>query len=181
MSEYVSMLNIRTLSAGDKELALNFCCGNIFIDSFLRSQQALDDGFGKSYIWLEDDGSRIIGFYNISVGSIDYTDSDARYKMGGAAHINEFAIDQKYQGISAGDGKTDAHLSDLLLEDCIKRIMFIRDNHIGFSFVTLQSTKEGHSLYERNEFCEIESDMNISDVEGAEGKCTPMYLALDLE
>ena len=176
MDEYESNLNIRQISASDEQLALNFHCGNAYLDMFLKSSQALDDGVGKTYIWLEDDGMKIVGYYNISVGSIDYTDGKRRYKMGGSIHINEFALDQNYRGEELDGIK----LSDLLLQECLNRIDYIRCEHIGFSFVTLQSTNEGYSLYLRNDFVDIEEDMDITDIEGAEGDCKPMYLSLDI-
>ena len=180
INEYISNLNVRKLDNGIQNLAHKFHCGNSFMDSFLRSSQALDDGFGKTYVWLEDDDKAIIGFYNISVGSIDQQDGDSWYKIGGAVHINEFAMDQKYQGVPV-DVNQDINLSDLLLKDCIDRIVYVRDSFIGFSFITLQSTPAGKSLYKRNDFEEVEEDMKVSQMQESEIDCTTMYLALDIE
>ncbi len=128
---------------------------------------------------MEDGNDSVIGFYNISAGCIDGLSDGIRYKMGGSVHINEFAIDQKYQKAKIEEGSS-FHFSDVLLMDCINRIKYIRDNYIGFSFVTLQSTEEGYRLYSRNDFEEIEEDMNVSKTD-KEKDCIPMYLALDIE
>lgn len=178
--QYESELNIKLLDASLQKLASNFKCGNIHIDNFLKSNQALDDGFGKTYVWLEDDNAGIIGYYNISVGCVDSLEGEAHVKMGGAIHINEFALDTKYRGVSAAPG-TDINLSDLLLKDCINRVLFLRSEFVGFSFITLQSTKEGYGLYSRNEFEDIEDDMSVSKLPDSEKSCWSMYLALDLE
>lgn len=150
------------------------------MDAFLRGPQALDDGFGKTFVWLKDDDSEIIGFYNISTGSVDEYSDGNRYKIGGAIHINEFALDQSFRNTPIIDGH-NYKLSDLLFEDCLNRVKYLRFCWIGFSFVTLQSTVEGRSLYIRHAFSDIEDDMSISEIQDSEEKCTPMYLALDVE
>ena len=178
-SEYSSKLNILRLDASKQKLASNFSCGNTYIDSFLKSPQALDYGFGKTYIWLDESNSHIIGFYNISVGCIDQCDDGCRYKIGGSLHINEFALDTRYQGKCVSE-RLDIRLSDLLLQDCRDRANYLRGHHVGFSFITLQSTNEGHGLYSRNGFEDIEEDMTVSSIPEEEN-CRPMYLPLDLE
>ena len=178
--QFESKMNIRLLDVSVQKLASNFQCGNNHIDLFLNSPQALDDGFGKTYVWLEEDNKRIIGFYNISSGCVEMIEGDIRYKMGGSVHINEFALAQEYRGVCVNE-ELGINLSDLLLKDCLDRIMYIRSNYLGFSFVTLQSTEEGYNLYSRNDFEDIEEDMNISKLESAENECKPMYLPLDLE
>ncbi len=52
-------------------LAKHFSCGNIVIDDFLKSGDALDENQGITYILLSDDKDFIIGYYNISVGRVD--------------------------------------------------------------------------------------------------------------
>ncbi|MDO5378876.1 MAG: hypothetical protein Q4G52_11135, partial [Clostridia bacterium] len=69
-----------------------------------------------------------------------------RQKIGGSAHINYFALDERfhrrllYQGEHANES---VYMADLLLNDCVDRIENIRANHIGFSFITLCSTERG--------------------------------------
>lgn len=177
---FKSDINIAQLDARIQKLASNFNCENSAIDSFLRSSLALDDGFGKTYVWLEDDGQKIIGFYNIGTGSLDWRDGDSRYKMGGSIHINEFALDKNYKKVQIEEGE-HPNMSDALLDDCIQRILYLREFHVGFAFVTLQSTAEGYNLYRRHDFEDIEEDMNLVNIQDKDKNCTPMYLALDIE
>lgn len=180
---YESVLNIKPLDASIQKLASSFECGNMSIDSFLKNPDALDDTFGKTYVWLEDDDQRIIGFYNIGTGSIDLYDEneDIRYKAGGSIHINEFAIDQKYQGVKMKDSE-NMNMSDYLLAECIERIKHFRSSCVGFTFITLQSTDAGHSMYGRHGFCDLEEeDMIMTNIQGQDKKCIPMYLGLDIE
>ena len=71
-------------------------------------------------------------------------------------------------------------LSDFLLDHCLETIEMLRNDYIGFSFVTLNSTREGYSLYTRNGFEELDEDMHFSIYE-SDIECIPMYLALDIE
>jgi hypothetical protein len=177
---FQSNLNIKLLDAEIQGFASAFHCGNTHIDSFLRSRNALDPGLGCTYVWLEENNTEIIGFYNICTGAIDQVDNyGVRRKMGGAVHINEFALEEKYHGQTLREDDS-IRLSDLLLSDCLERIQYLRQHHLGFAFVTLQSTKEGESLYSRNDFEVVESDMSMPPSKGEED-CIPMYLALDLE
>ena len=177
MMQYKSIINVVELDADLQKLASNFYCGNNHIDGFLRSSEALDPSAGKTYVWLNEKQTVIIGYYNITTGSVEHIDGDLKWKAGGSVHINQFAIDNNYQKVSV-EGRR--YLSDLLLADCIERIMWYRTRFAGFAFVTLQSTNEGHYLYERNDFEDIEEDMQITSTTD-EIECKPMYLALDIE
>ena len=52
--------------------------------------------------------------------------------------------------------------------------------YIGFSFITLCSTKEGLHLYQRSGFEPIDEDMIIIQDESEKG-CYQMYYPLDIE
>ena len=177
---FTSHHNIVEFDANLQKLASSFCCGNEFIDNFLKGSLALDSAIGKTYVWLSDDNSRIIGFYNITTGSVEELRDGKLYKIGGAVHINDFAVDVSYQK-TLYDSNHSWYISDVLLLDCIERIEAIRDNSLGFSFVTLASTKEGFNLYSRNDFESMEDEMQIPIVEDKESGCIPMYLPLDYE
>ena len=177
-AEFKSKINIKPLDASIQVLASAFDCGNTHIDSFLKGPTALDKGFGKTYVWLDDDDTKILGFYNIGTGSIDCCEGKMRYKLGGSIHINDFALDQKCRGVKIMEG---TNMSDVLLEDCIQRILFFRECFAGYTFVTLQSTADGYNLYRRHDFEELEEEMELLKVPEKEKGCTPMYLALDIE
>lgn len=177
-----SRLNVVSYDASLQRLASTFNSRNSYLDNFLRESRSLDDGFGKTYVLLSEDDSNIIRYYNIGVGYIEQIRGRARVKIGGSAHINCFALDEEYHGLLqniTADG-VQINLSDVLLDDCIRRICNIRDNHIGFAFITLCSTEQGYNLYKRNDFEELEGDMNFSADEN-DYDCFSMYLPLDIE
>ena len=164
------------------ELAQKFSSGNTFLDEFLRSADAFDDGIGKTFVWINEKRTEIIGYYNIGVGYIDMYNGDDKYKIGGSVHLNFFALNQNYRGIIIGQRKDgiDIKVSDQLFADFIQKVFDLRQNHIGFSFVTLAATDEGYSLYKRNYFEDLDEDLHFSFKDDEKG-CRPMYLALDLE
>jgi len=170
-----------------RELAKHFHSGNDYLDAFLRGPSALDDGYGKTYVFLTEKRDAIIGYYNISTGTLDQRDDcgiskSGHVKIGGAIHINGFALDDHFRGIEIPNVREGVRytIADMLLEDCIERILEIRKSSVGFSFITLCSTKEGFSLYKRNEFDELEEDLSFSITE-TETECTFMYLPIDYE
>lgn len=174
-------LNVVKYDASLQKLASSFHSGNNYLDMFLREPVSLDDGFGKTYVFLPEDNQSIIGYYNLGLGYIEQYDSQITKKIGGAIHINCFALDEHFHGLLqmyTEDG-IKINLSDVLLNDCLEKIEYIRREYVGFSFVTLSSTKEGHGLYCRNGFEDLEEDMGFS-VKDSDIACTPMYLPLDI-
>ncbi len=156
-------------------LALNFDCGEWSnINSFLRSHQSLDPRYGKTFIWLDDEQTKIVGFYTLTTGLVE----TQNVKSGGSIHIRDFALDKEYRGVTL-DGSC-YRLSDFLLNDCLHRIEYIRQNHVGFSFITLFSTPAGEKLYSRNGFEYVEEDMYFPKEED-DGKTKAMYRPVDIE
>jgi len=174
-------LNVKSFSKRYQAFADKFDCGNFILNAFLRGTESLDCDYGKTFVLLTDDDSAIIGFYNIGMSSLDSLDAGVRVKIGGAVHINGFALDSKYQRAVQEilpDG-TSINLSDFLLIDCIERIMDIRQSYVGCAFITLCATERGYHLYKRNGFIDLDEDLRFS-FDPAEKKCIPMYYPIDL-
>jgi hypothetical protein len=166
-----------------KSLAKNFTCGNLIIDNFLHSDDALDTNQGITYILLSDDRNFIIGYYNIEVGRIDQLEivgNEKYYRpMGGAVNINYLAIHSRFQGFKIAEvDRKRIYLGDYLLRDCEKRISKLR-KEVGISFITLYSTEEGYHLYhERNSYEDFEEDMNTF-VHETDTSCHKLYKWID--
>lgn len=177
----VQKITVVLYDASLQRLASSFHSGNDYLDRFLKSSDSLNDNIGKTYVMVLEGTSKIIGYYNLSVGYIEQCADGVLRKIGGSVHINCLALDENYHGLQTKDERGNPiKLSDILLTDCMQKIAEIRSNHLGFSFVTLSSTKEGYHLYLRNGFEKLEEDMNFSPEESEEG-CIPMYYAIDLE
>ena len=176
----LNKLNIVLADKSHARLMQRFRSGNAALDMFLHGSMPFDEGFGRTYLWLTDDGDAICGYYNLSTGYIEMTEGQHRTRAGGSIHINCFALDESWRGQVVSETPTGGRvtLADVLLVDCLNRILELR-NYIGFSFITLCATKEGKSLYDRNNFLPLEVDMAfaLKDEDGAGG--TPMYFPMD--
>ena len=111
---------VKPYDASLQKLASSFDCGSkpVF-NSFLRSSDALEPAFGKTYVLLTEDEASIIGYYNIGVGDVERSDGYQTLKCGGAIHINYLALDKRFRGRLAfsNDSGMDIYWSDLLLHD----------------------------------------------------------------
>ena len=175
------LLNIHPLSPELLPLAERFSSGNTYLDGFLQDgDYSLNTNIGKTYVFLSEENSEIIGYYNLGMSSVDRIEQvgeSSRYiRMGGAVNINYFALDEKYHKqvfdiLPSGD---KIYLSDILIIECLERIEIIAQEYIGATFVTLNSTKEGYHLYKRNGFEELEMDMRFS-MEDSDYHCTQLY------
>ena len=173
-------VNIKRYNVDLQKLASTFNSGNIYLDKFLREPYSLDDSYGKTYVILSDTNNEIIGYFNIGTGYIEQADYGMNRKIGGSVHINCLAIAKKYQ--RRMQKKSDETLSiiasEVLLDECLKIIEYIREKYVGFAFITLMATKEGYNLYKRNGFEELDDDLNFSAGD-SEAECKPMYMVLD--
>ena len=159
----------------------SFNCGNLRLSEFFNSSESLDAGVGISYVFLSDDETDLIGYYNITTGMIIDADNPQN-RIGGSVHINCFALDNRYHGLlhEVDDKGNTIKLSDIFFHQCLKFIELLR-TRIGFTFITLSSTQEGYNMYSRALFDELEDDMLIAEKEMEQGGCKPMYYALDVE
>lgn len=176
-------MNIKRYTKEYENLAKQFTCGNIIIDNFLRDGSALDVNRGITYVMLSEEEDYIIGYYNIENGRVDRIETvgnqDVYELMGGTININYLAIHSKLQGsLVAQYGENKIYLGDLLLRDCEKRILKLREE-TGISFVTVCSTKEGYHLYHvRNGYEDFEEDMNTV-VQESDIECHKLYKWVD--
>lgn len=176
-------LNVVPYTVALQKLSKTFSSGNDHLDRFLKESVSLDDNFGKTYVWLSEKEDFIVGYYNIGTGSIDEVLPDSeRYKIGGSIHINEFALDKAFHGMTQGytESGDKINISDLLLDDCLQRIADLRSQNVGFTFVTLCSTEEGFHLYARNGFEELDDGMQFS-LGYEEKKCIRMYSPMEID
>ncbi|MBQ7463479.1 MAG: hypothetical protein IJS86_01320 [Lachnospiraceae bacterium] len=161
-------------------LSKDFSSGNGFLDQFIKSEDALNESLGKTFVWIDDKRTHIIGYYNIGVGYIDMISGNEKYKIGGSIHLNFFALNERYRGIIVGETQdgNSIKISDRLFADFMSKVYEIRDRYLGFAFVTLAATEEGYSLYKRNFFDDLDEDLHFSFKDDEKG-CKPMYLAVD--
>ena len=113
---------VKPYDASLRKLASLFDCGSSPVyNSFLRSADALDPAFGKTYVFLTEDSAAIIGYYNIGVGDVEYSDGYQALKCGGSIHINFLALDKRFRGRLAF---SDDSGRDLLVRHAAARLPF---------------------------------------------------------
>ena len=130
-------INVEVFTRDMKRLALRFESGNPFLDNFIKSDEAFE--------WIDEKRTKIIGYYNIGVGYIDTITDDGKYKIGGSIHLNFFALTMQYRGVivDVKDDGTKIKVSDQLFADFMSKVYLLREQYLGFSFVTLAATDEG--------------------------------------
>ena len=169
------------LDAALQNVASSFDCGAPVYNSFLRSPKAIDPSYGKTYVLTTMDRSEIVGYYNIGTSCVEFFDGYQSLKQGGSIHINYLALDQEFRGVIAIDtpeGKV--YWSDMLLNDCLQRIKTIREEWVGFLFVTLTASTAGIPLYRRFGFSELDEGLSMSlSADEKSGKGVQMYLPLE--
>lgn len=168
------------LNDSNVSLVNSFCSGNFYIDNNLKGYKCRDLNYGKTVLFLSEDRSCIFGFFNITTGYVAREDNGKFVKCGGSIHINDFAIDQKYQNLVLNENPR-IKFSDMLFRDCIDHIKEIRRQTVGITFITLESTEMGLNLYKRNNFeliSEFNEDLTFAKDEGV-GMCAQMFYAFD--
>ena len=73
-------INVEVFTRDMKGLASRFNSGNAFLDEFIKSDEAFDAGIGKTFVWVDEKRTKIIGYYNIGVGYIDTVTEKGKYK-----------------------------------------------------------------------------------------------------
>lgn len=166
-----------------KQLCLKFSCGNIVIDNFLKTYKALDITISKTYLFIScGDNDRIIdliGFFSLSTDSmLEKADNSPVGKVfnGSAIRIMMFAIDKKYQQSKMNLAFNNRTFASTMLLYCIKVIRSIVNNHLGASYIVLNSTKEGFNLYSHTGKFEILDEDYAMPIHKEDGEeCIMMY------
>lgn len=96
-----------TLLAGHHDRT-DFDCGEAPVNEFLRrfARQQADRDFGRTYAAVEGDSPRILGFYTLCGGSIDFKNLPPtlrlpRYPVP-VARLARLAVDRRQQGTGLG-------------------------------------------------------------------------------
>jgi GNAT superfamily N-acetyltransferase len=96
---------IRLAPHHDRE---DFDCGEPALNDFLRRyarQQATKD-FNRTYVAVEDDAPRILGFYSLSAGAIEFHNLPAEFRLPRypipVARVGRLAVDRRERGRGLG-------------------------------------------------------------------------------
>lgn len=130
----------------DDDVAL-FESGAEQIDEWFRrfAKLAAGSGTAKTYVACNK-GGEIAGFYSIATGQINKVDATSRVGKGVGRHaipvivLARLAVDLKFQGMGVGHG---------LLQDCVSRVVKIREEVGVRALVTHAKDAEAAGFYAR--------------------------------
>jgi hypothetical protein len=167
-TEYCSMLS-------------EFECGNSEIDRYLCNDAKCDttEGRGVTKLILNDNKSKVIGFYTLDCSAmiVETNESQGKIGLAPAVEIKMFAVDKSYQDISYSKIKEDGTFSDILLCEAINQINNFTESTCGAVCIILYSVPSAKKFYIRNKFVSFKPIMKKNDDVYLKG-CEPMYMAL---
>ena len=120
----------------------------------------MDKKLSVCFVMLDGE-SEILGFYTLTSATLQIDENlredtvfKSKYQNIPVALLGRFAIDIKYQNLGLGG---------VLLSNCIKRVKFISDNHIGISGIFVEPKNiELNSFYEKYGFIQVKKGMFYS-------------------
>ncbi|MBS0655503.1 MAG: GNAT family N-acetyltransferase [Verrucomicrobia bacterium] len=127
-----------------------FSCGEEKLDSYVQKHAKKNhkSGVGKTFVLVNEDGL-VLGFYTISMASIEFNDLPEKLKKGmprypvPTARIGRLAIDLKYQGKKLGGA---------LLLDALKRIHEACQSVAAFAVIVDAKNDKAKAFYSHYEF-----------------------------
>jgi predicted N-acetyltransferase YhbS len=133
----------------------NFNCGNGYLNEWLKKFALINSraNAAKTFVLCED--QKVIGYYSLAMGSVDYTQATPRIKKGLAQHpipvviLARLAVDIEYQKRRIGVS---------LLKDALFKVLTISD-HIGTRAVIVNAKDEtARNFYQKHQFTPLPSD-----------------------
>lgn len=132
-----------------------FDCGQEDLNRFLVRYALQGQQAGASQTYLALDGERVVGFYSLVVGQVDYDEAPERVSKGLARHpvpimlLARLAVSLDHQGRRLGAG---------LLKDAMKRTLRAADIAGIRALVTHAKDDAARRFYERFDFVASPSD-----------------------
>lgn len=123
-----------------------FDCGNIVLNEWLRRHALQNQRANAARTFVVCQGSKVVGYYSLAVGAVDYVGASGRVRKGLARHpipvmvLARLAVDIRHQGKKIGRG---------LLKDASLRTLQAADI-AGIRAIFVQAKDErARAFYER--------------------------------
>mgnify|MGYP002763609332 CR=1 FL=1 len=175
-------MSFRKVDINDKHLLTNFKCEYDAICDFIQNR-SVESESDVSYIFVDDENNRIMGFCaicctGISVTNIDFKGSPYRTSLP-SVEIDYFAVDEEYRGkkLDAESNKYQT-LSQAFFLYILEHIKNISANCVGATHVCLYAVPKAVSFYKRCGFESFANYMNPDEIPFLDG-CVPMFYIMD--
>jgi GNAT superfamily N-acetyltransferase len=127
----------------------SFDCGHASLNTFLKKFAGTNHQTGSARTYVATRGKRVVGFYSLSYGSVEYASATSRIRRGLARHpipvmvLARLAVDRTEQGHGMGRG---------LLKDALLRTLQAADIAGLRAIIVHAKNESARSFYERFDF-----------------------------
>ena len=166
----------------DKDILGAFSCDNPSIDNFIHNE-CLYSQKEVTYLFLDEENNKIIGFCSISCDGIPITEINKQqyiYKTSlPCIEVDYYAIDEAYRKLPLKeDSSRHETLSQALLLLMIDHIKSISKNYVGATHICLYSVPDAVRFYERCGFEDFKPYMHRDELPYLSG-CIPMFYQIN--
>lgn len=152
------LLTIKSIDEIISDVYKNFSCGDEDLDKYLQmfARQNHKKGIGKTFIAVGDECA--VGFYTISMSSIEFTDIPSTYNKGlpkyplPVAKIGRLAVDSQFQGKKIGTA---------LLFDALKKINEASKVVAAYAVVVDAKNAKAKTFYESFGFANYKNELSL--------------------
>lgn len=175
-------MSFHKVNTDDSDLLSKFKCEYPAISSFIQ-EQSIKSKKDVSYIFVDNENNRIMGFCAIRCTGISVSDVD---KSGNefltsipAVEIDYFAIDEEYRSLKLEESSNRYEtLSRAFFLYMLEHIREISIEHIGATHVCLYAVPKAVNFYKRCGFEPFEEYMNPDEIPFL-NNCIPMFYVID--
>jgi predicted N-acetyltransferase YhbS len=139
----------------EKHVVEGFDCGNGLLDDWLKKYALANSRANAAKTFVVCVSRKVVGYYSLAMGSVDYEEATPRIKKGLARHpipvvvLGRLAVDLRHQ---------DKRLGISLLKDALLRALTVSE-HIGARAVFVNAKDENaKNFYEKHGFSSLPGD-----------------------
>ena len=175
-------MSFHKVEKNDSDLLSRFQCEYPAIRHFIQ-KQSIESKQDVSYVFVDDENNRIMGFCAICCTGISVTDTDGKGKPFvtsiPAIEIDYFAMDEEYRSLKYDETSNRYQtLSRAIFLYMLEHIKEISVNSVGATHVCLYAVPKAVNFYKRCGFEPFAEYMNPDEIPFLKN-CTPMFYVID--
>ena len=175
-------MSFHRVDINDSDLLSKFRCEYPAISHFIQNQ-SIESKDDVSYVFVDDENNRIMGFCAICCTGISVTAMDNEGKefttSVPAVEIDYFAVDEEYRSLKLDeDSNRYETLSRAFFLYMLEYIKEISIKNVGATHICLYAVPKAVSFYKRCGFEPFEEYMNPDEIPFLKN-CTPMFCVID--